>query len=414
MKKLRNNSDRASTLQIVLSNGLISISALLLAIGAPTFTKNAPRQDLNEFQLKKGAAADATTALGNYPNTSVPLSGDTTVTPDAAPANTTSINVSANTNFKGTFAASSTTGVVRVTDAHPAGIYTVTVTAFSPGGTTAKTFTLTVTNGTPCAPNFTAGFINAANVNTDPGPISVAVGDFNGDGKQDLAIANLSTNPGTVSIRLGDGLGGFSGSTQVNVGLGPISVAIGDFNGDGKQDFAVVNSDSGTVSIRLGDGLGGFSGSTNVSVDSEPFSVAIGDFNGDRKQDLAVANYASGSGTTVSIRLGDGLGGFSVVPDVSVGSGPYSVAIGDFNGDGKQDLAVANLNTSPGVVSIRLGDGSGAFSGATEVTVGTAPSFVAIGNFTGDGKQDLAVASQNSNAVSIRLGDGSGGFSGST
>ena len=94
-------------------------------------------------------AATFTPTLGNYPDTSVRLSGDTTVTPDAAPTNTTSINVSTNTNFKGTFAASPTTGVVTVTDAHPAGTYTVTVTAFGPGGTTTKTFTLTVTS-TPC------------------------------------------------------------------------------------------------------------------------------------------------------------------------------------------------------------------------------------------------------------------------
>ena len=94
-----------------------------------------------------------TPTLGDYADTSVSLSGDTTITPSATPANTTSINVSTNSNFKGTFAASPTTGVVTVTDAHPAGTYTVTVTAFGPGGTTTKTFTLTVTS-TPCG--FTA------------------------------------------------------------------------------------------------------------------------------------------------------------------------------------------------------------------------------------------------------------------
>ena len=99
-----------------------------------------------------------------------------------------------------------------------------------------------------------------------------------------------TTSSNTVSIRLGDGLGGFSGSTEVSVGSYPCSVAIGDFNGDGKQDLAVANLELSTVSIRLGDGLGGFSGSTEVGVGSTPASVAIGDFNGDGKQDLAVAN----------------------------------------------------------------------------------------------------------------------------
>jgi hypothetical protein len=96
-------------------------------------------------------------------------------------------------------------------------------------------------------------------------------------------------------------LGGFSGSIEVSVGSDPASVAIGDFTGDGKQDFATANLSSNTVSIRLGNGLGGFSGSTEVSVGSSPLSVAIGDFNRDGKQDLAVAN---GSSDTVSIRLG--------------------------------------------------------------------------------------------------------------
>src|SRR6266436_4692018 len=114
MKKRRNNWNRASTLRIGLSTGLISISVILLAIAAPTIAKKAPRHDLYGFQLKEGAAADSITALGNYPDTSVPLSGDTTVTPDATPTNTTSINVSTSTNFKGKLEGYPTTGVVRV------------------------------------------------------------------------------------------------------------------------------------------------------------------------------------------------------------------------------------------------------------------------------------------------------------
>src|SRR5438477_4783254 len=166
MEKLRNNSHRASTLQIALSTGLISIFAILLVIAAPANTKEAPRHDRHWLQLKEGADA-----LGNYPDTSVPFSGDTTVTPYAAPTNTTSINVSTHTNFKGTFAASPTTGVVTVTDAHPAGAYTVTVTAFGPGGTTTKTFALTVTT-TACGAGLTAGFTNAADVGVGSSPLS--------------------------------------------------------------------------------------------------------------------------------------------------------------------------------------------------------------------------------------------------
>ncbi|HEX9005557.1 MAG TPA: putative Ig domain-containing protein, partial [Blastocatellia bacterium] len=178
---------------------------------------------------------------------------------------------------------------------------------------------------------------------------------------------------------------------------------------DGKQDFATANQNANTVSIRLGNGLGGFSGSTNISVGTKPQSVALGDFNSDGKQDFTTANQDS---NTVSIRLGDGMGGFSGTTNVSVGSGPEFVAIGDFNGDGKQDFAVANFLST--TVSIRLGDGLGGFSGTTSVSVGTNPISVAVGDFNGDGKQDFATAVDSTNSVSIRLGDGLGGFSGTT
>src|SRR5438132_1318840 len=126
--------------------------------------------------------AFSTTTLGNYPDKSVQLGANTTITPDAAPTNTTSINVSTSTNFKGKLEGSPTTGVVRVTDAHPAGAYTVTITAFeSGGGTTQKTFTLTVSSVATCTP---VTFDTSPNFGVGSGPVSVAVGDFNGDGKQ--------------------------------------------------------------------------------------------------------------------------------------------------------------------------------------------------------------------------------------
>jgi hypothetical protein len=241
------------------------------------------------------------------------------------------------------------------------------------------------------------GFSGSTNVSVGTNPWSVAIGDFNGDGKQDFAATNVSSN--NVSIRLGDGMGGFSGSTNVVVGTNPHQVAIGDFNGDGKQDFATANAGSSTVSIRMGDGMGGFSGSTNVSVGSGAEAVAIGDFNGDGKQDFAAVNVSSNN---VSIRLGDGLGGFSGSTNVAVGVSPRGINIGDFNGDGKQDFATANLNSAS--VSIRLGDGLGGFSGSTNVSVGSDPYSLAIGDFNGDGRQDFATANYNSNSVSIFLG----------
>ncbi len=286
-------------------------------------------------QPPTAASPTPTPALGNYSNTSVALSGNLTVTPSATPEAATSINVSTSTKFKGTLVANTSTGVVRVTDAHPAGSYTVTVTAFGGGGTATKTFTLTVQQGTAC---LTSGFTNGADVSAGNHPYSVAVGDFNNDGKQDLAVANYYS--ANVSIRLGDGSGAFSSAADVSVGSGPQSVAVADFNNDGKQDIAVANNDVATVSIALGNGNGIFTNVlTDVSVGNNPISLAVGDFNNDGKQDFAVANDGSAN---ASIRLGNGSGGFTNAADVSVGTRPKSLAIGDFNNDGKQDIAVAN------------------------------------------------------------------------
>src|SRR5438034_348997 len=174
---------------------------------------------------------------GNYPNRSIPLSTDTTVTPDAAPTNTTRITVSTSTNFKGKLEGYPATGVVRVTDAHPAGTYTVTVTAFNDGGpTTTKMFTLSVTTPATCIP---VSFAAAANYGAGTNPFSVAVGDFNGDGNQDLAVANSGS--ANVSILLGNGDGTFGAASNFGAGGQPHSVAVGDFNGDGNQDLAVAN-----------------------------------------------------------------------------------------------------------------------------------------------------------------------------
>jgi hypothetical protein len=354
------------------------------------------------FSLCVGLQNARGQTLGTYSNTSVVSGKNTVITPSAAPTGTTSAVAYTNSNFTGILTVNPTTGDVTVTDAKQAGTYTVTVLAFG-SGTATTTFTLTITN-----PNCSAGgFTGTTNISVGSNAILVAIADFNGDGKQDFA----STNDGSsnVSIRLGDGSGGFSGTTNIGVGTNPRSVAIGDFNGDGKQDFAAANHGSGTVSIRLGNGSGGFSGSTNISVGSNPRSVAIGDFNGDGKQDFAAANEGTHN---VSISLGNGSGGFSATTNISVGNGPISVAIGDFNGDGKQDFATANYSSSN--VSIRLGNGSGGFSGTTNISVGTTPFSVAIGDFNGDAKQDFAAANYSSGNVSIRLGDGSGGFTGST
>src|SRR5262249_32228356 len=174
-----------------------------------------------------------------------------------------------------------------------------------------------------------------------------------------------------------------------------------------KQDFVTAYDSPAAPSVRFGDGAGGFTGTTTVSAAPFVHSVAVGDFNEDGHQDLAFSNN-SGAVRTVSIRLGDGAGNFSGTVEVPVGSVPNQVVIADFNGDGHQDLATAN--TIDNTVSIRLGDGAGNFSGTTEVPVGATAESITVGDFNGDGKLDFATVSQASTIVSIRLGDGLGGF----
>ncbi|MFL6276235.1 MAG: FG-GAP-like repeat-containing protein [Blastocatellia bacterium] len=264
--------------------------------------------------------------------------------------------------------------------------------------------------------NGAGGFPTAANFAVGSSPRSVAVGDFNGDGKPDLAVANFNSK--NVSILLGNGSGGFGSATNIPVGgapggIGTGSIAVGDFNGDGKQDLAVINyPDVGDprVSILLGNGSGGFGPQTNFVVGHNPTSVTVGDFNGDGKVDLAVASYLN----DVSIMLGNGVGGFSAPMKLSVTGLFYSLAVGDFNGDGKLDLAVANYGlcsgNSCGAVSILLGNGSGGFSSATNFMVGAGPVSIAVGDFNGDGKQDLVTANAFPNSMSVLLGNGTGGF----
>ena len=242
-------------------------------------------------------------------------------------------------------------------------------------------------------------------------PTSVAIGDFNGDGKADLAVKN--ENSGNVSILLGNGDGTFAAAVNFAVGTEPWSVAVGDFNGDGKADLAVADagSDGGdSVSILLGNGDGTFAAAANYAVGVLPYAVAVGDFNGDGKADLACVNESSG---TVSILLGNGDGTFGAAVNYSVGTQPYSVVVGDFNSDSKADLAVANLGT--GNVSILLGKGDGTFGAAANYAVAANPYSLAQGDFNGDGKTDLAVTSivvnsANGASVNILLGNGDGTF----
>lgn len=252
----------------------------------------------------------------------------------------------------------------------------------------------------PCAvPKFDFAVDLAVGLN----PISVVVGDFNGDKKPDLAVANQGSN--RVSLLLGDGLGRFPIRNDFLAGFSPQSVAAGDFNRDGRFEFAVANFSSNDVSLVSIDQLGFLTAARNFTTGLLPQAVASGDFNGDGRLDLVIANSAS---SNVTILLGDGRGGFFSTRSFLVGMGPISVVVADFNRDHKLDLAVANNATDN--VTILLGDGLGGFTAARDFLVGAFPEAIATGDFNRDGFLDLAVAGSGLNKVTTLLGDGQGFF----
>lgn len=329
---------------------------------------------------------------------------------------------------------------VAVTNAgYPSGV--VTVLLGNPDGTLAKTTSYSTTS----AP-FLASGIAAANLTTNgkldlitsnPGVFSqsagyvgqitvlrgngdgtfqsptsfpggggnMAIADLNGDGTPDLVIPgpqNENLLGTTVAVFLGNGDGTFQPGNDYATSTGPIAVATGDFNGDGKTDLAVVNYGSATVSILLGNGDGSFQGHVDYAVGVEPTSVAVGDFNGDGKLDVAVANQYDG---TVSVLLGNGNGTLQNAVTYPVVGGPSGIAAVDVNGDGKLDLVVA-----ADAVSVLLGNGDGTFQPHVDTSpVGSVA--IVVGDLNGDGIPDVATANESSATFSALIGHGDGTFS---
>jgi hypothetical protein len=249
----------------------------------------------------------------------------------------------------------------------------------------------------------------------------VAIADFNGDGKLDIVTANEQS--GDASVLLGDGKGGFlpAPGSPFPAGHDPNDLAVGDFNRDGRLDLAFANHETQQLAVLLGDGRGGFAPAPHspvtVAVRPHPHGIATGDFNGDGNLDLVTDSWAE---DRLELLFGDGRGGFTAPGTyVAVGRHPYQrVRAADLNGDGRADIVSPNLEGDN--VTILLGDGRGGFRqpAGSPFPCGDSPFNVAIGDVNGDGIPDLAIVNSPSSTadrsgrdgLTILIGDGRGGF----
>ena len=317
----------------------------------------------------------------------------------------------------------------------------------------------------------TSPFASSSRLAVGTVPGSVELADLNGDGKRDIVVANSASSD--LTILLGDGRGGFTPAPGSPIAAGemPNDIAIADYNGDAKMDLAIVNHESKFVTVFLGNGRGEFAlaPQSPITVQSKPHAhgVGAGDFNGDQKLDLVVESwhtdqvevlFGKGDGTFITpgpllsvgrlpyqrLRAGDFnndgmadivttnskgdsvtllLGGKNDFKESAgspfpAGKTPFGVAVGDLNKDRNLDLAVVNYSGQPtnlknDSVTLLLGDGRGAFKVVTgsPFATGAAPTRIAIGDINGDGFPDVAASNSESQNVTILLGSSKGDFS---
>jgi hypothetical protein len=277
--------------------------------------------------------------------------------------------------------------------------------------------------------NGKGGFGPTQYFSAGPTPDSLTLADFNGDGKLDVATFGTDQfGPGsTISVLLGNGNGTFAAARIYAADAGAVTILAADFNGDGKVDLLTAQQGGPSVSLRLGAGDGTF-GTAQTVVSFQGLAgegvfltgLAVGDFNGDGAPDIAVSYGLSNVGwvdgpqnfVIVGVNLGGGTFAYSLAAELPVASTQITIAVADVTGDGRADIIAAGT-ADPGYgVSVLPGDGDGTFGSAQFSAISTSSPVavaVAVGDFNGDGSNDLAVADFGDGAVEVLLNSTGGG-----
>ena len=233
-------------------------------------------------------------------------------------------------------------------------------------------------------------------------PLGLAAGDFDGDGRVDLATANEQS--GDVTVLLGRGSDDFAPAQRLAAGLYPSALAAADFDADGRLDLAAANSGSDEVFLYAGRGDGTFAAPSRFATGTGPVALAVADLDGDHRLDLMTANAYSDD---LSILAGIPGGGFAPERRLGLGAGPLSIAPVDLDGDGAVDLVVA-LWISEQIAFLR-NRGDGTFHPPVRTRLSEAPAVVRAADFDRDGRPDVALALQDGR-IQVLGGDGTGGL----
>jgi len=233
----------------------------------------------------------------------------------------------------------------------------------------------------------------------------LALADLNGDGKLDIAAAQSSGSG--VSVLLGRGDGTFLPATSYPTGQEPGAIAVADLNHDGVPDLITLSQPASTVSVLIGVGNGTFLPKRDSAARPGANALAVADFNLDGRPDVALASIVGAGGALVVLPgLGDGSFGDPIQTPIT--GSPFSLCSGDWNGDGKPDVALVDLST--GNVRTFAGHGDGTFDSPNLVATLSFPFSCTEGDLNGDGKEDLVISNPDQDNVAVLLGDGSGGF----